>query len=124
LKEPNREEYGLSVSRVRQLNETFGYIKSEVEKWNLSKFSLDDMKQNDLKETIWELIYNVSNIKIGWDNWPQIYEAGVINQLESHLDLKAEVVSLLNKEREYKKAKEQYNSWLNWKKIGIMKDIN
>lgn len=115
LKEPKREDFGLPTIRARQLDEVFGFIKSEVERWNLSKFPMEEIDRSELKETIWELISNVSTLKVGWDNWPQAYEAAVINKLAKEYDLKDEVVSLLNKEREYKRSIEIYRSWLNWK---------
>lgn len=115
LEEPKREDFGLPMVRARQLDEVFGYIKSEVERWNLSKFGLDNMDLNDLKETIWECILNVSQVGVSWDNWPQTYEAGVIKKLSVEFNLKDEVVDLLNRERQYKKAIENYKSWLHWK---------
>lgn len=116
LKEPTRSEYGLPDVRARQLDEVFGFIKSEVERWNLSKFPMEDMERSELKETIWELVDNVSQLHVSWDNWPSAYEAAVVDRLAKEYDLKDEVVDLLNRERQYKKAKEQYSSWLNWKK--------
>jgi predicted nucleotidyltransferase len=116
LEEPKRENFGLPVTRPRQLDEVFGFIKSEVERWNLSQYPLDEQVRSELKETVWELVENVSKLKVGWDNWPQAYEAAVVERLGEEYDLKDEVVALLNKEREFKRAKEQYNSWINWKK--------
>ena len=115
LDEPKREKFGLPVVRARQLDEVFGYIKSEVERWNLSKFGLDNIASNDLKETIWELVANVSQKNVNWDNWPQAYEAGVIKKVAAEFDLKDEVVDLLNRERQFKKAADNYKSWLRWK---------
>lgn len=115
LKEPKREDFGLPPVRARQLDDVFGYIKGEVEKWNLSKFSMDEMERSDLKEAIWELINNVSKLEVGWDNWPQVYEAGVVERISKEYDLKEEVVDLLNRERQFKKSSEQYKSWLNWR---------
>jgi hypothetical protein len=116
VKEPKREDFGLPVERARQLDEVFGFIKSEVERWNLSQFPMEELERSDLKETIWELVANVSELKVGWDNWPQAYEAAVVNRLAKEYDLKDEVVVLLHREREYKRAREQYSSWVNWKK--------
>jgi hypothetical protein len=116
LTEPKREDFGLPVERARQLDEVFGFIKSEVERWNLSKFPMEELDRADLKETIWELVKNVSGLSVGWDNWPQAYEAAVVNRIAEEYDLKEEVVALLHREREYKKAREQYSSWVNWKK--------
>jgi predicted nucleotidyltransferase len=115
LKEPKREDFGLPATRARQLDEVFGFIKSEVERWNLSKFSMEEMDRSELKETIWELVANVSTLQVGWDNWPQAYEAAVVNKLAKEYDLKEEVVNLLNKEREFKRAMETHKSWINWK---------
>ncbi len=116
LVEPTRESFGLPVERPRQLDEVFGFIKSEVERWNLSQFPLDEMQRSDLKENVWECIENCTNLKIGWDNWPQAYEAGVVSKLKKDYDLKDEVVDLLNAERNYKRQREVYTSWVNWKK--------
>jgi len=116
LREPTREEFGLPPVRPRQLDEVFGFIKSEVERWNLSQFPMEEMERSELKETIWELLYQMNGLQVGWDNWPQAYEAGVVARLAKEYDLKDEVVELLNRERQYKRAKEQYASWLNWKK--------
>lgn len=115
LQEPKRENFGLPVTRARQLDEVFGFIKSEVERWNLSQFPMDEQVRSDLKETIWELVENVAQLKVGWDNWPQVYETAVVERLGKEYDLKEEVVELLNREREFKRAKEQYNSWVRWK---------
>lgn len=116
LHEPNREDFGLPPVRPRQLDEVFGFIKSEVERWNLSQFPMEEMERSELKETIWELLYQMNGLQVGWDNWPQAYEAGVVARLAKEYDLKDEVVELLNRERQFKRAKEQYASWLNWKK--------
>lgn len=116
LKEPVREDFGLPKMPARQLDDVFGHIKGEVERWNLSKFSLDEMERNDLKETIWELVGHVSSLTVGWDNWPSVYESAYIQKIAEDFNLKEELVVLLERERQYKKAREQYNSWLNWKK--------
>ena len=116
LSEPKREDFGLPPERPRQMNEIFGLIKSEVEKWNLSQYPLDEMQRDGIKEDIWELIFNVSQIDVNEGNWPQMYEAGVIERLSKEYDLKEEVVDILHRERLYKKEMEAYKSWLNWKK--------
>lgn len=115
LEEPSREKFGLPIMRPRNLEQIFGYIKSEVERWNLTQYGLDNMAANDLKETIWELVLNVSQIDVNWDNWPQAYEAGVIKKLAAEFNLSDEVVDLLNREVQYKKASVNYKSWLRWK---------
>ena len=116
LEEPNREKFGLPMVRATQLNEVFGFVKSEVERWNLSKFPMDELERAELKETLWDCMYSLNGLNVGWDNWPQVYEAAVISKIANEYDLRDEVVDLLNREREFKKAREVYTSWLNWKK--------
>ena len=116
LTEPKREDFGLPSEQPRQIGEIFGLIKSEVERWNLTKFPLEEMERDELKSTMWELIENISKIKVDEGNWPQMYEAGVIERLSKEYNLKEEVVDILQRERLYKKEMESYKSWLNWKK--------
>ena len=116
MEEPKRESFGLPPERPKQMEEIFGLIKSEVERWNLSQFPLSEMERDELKSTIWELVENVSQVDVNEGNWPQMYEAGVIERLSKEYNLKEEVVDILQRERLYKKEMESYNSWLNWKK--------
>jgi hypothetical protein len=116
LKEPQRESFGLPPVRARQMDEVFGYIKAEVERWNLSKFPMEEQERAELKDCMFDCIQHVSNLKVGWDNWPQAYEAGVVEKIAKEYNLKEEVVDMLNKERGYKSAREAYTSWVNWKK--------
>lgn len=116
LTEPKREDFGLPAEPVKQIDEVFGLIKSEVEKWNLSQYPLSNMEREDIKADIWELIYYVSKVDVNEGNWLQMYEAGVIERLATQYNLKEEVVDILQKERQFKKAMESYKSWLNWKK--------
>ena len=115
LKEPKREDFGLPQERPKQMEEVFGLIKSEVERWNLSQYPLNNMERDELKADIWELIYNVSKVDVNEGNWPKMYEAGVIERLAKEYDLKEEVVTILQRERLYKKEMEMYKSWLTWK---------
>ena len=115
LKEPKREDFGLPPEKPKQMDEIFGLVKSEVEKWNLSKYPINNMERDELKADIWELIYNVSKIDVNEGNWPKIYEAGVIERLSKEYDLKEEVVDILQRERLFKKEMEMYKSWLTWK---------
>ena len=115
ISKPTREQFGLPVEIAPQMTEVFGFIKSEVERWNLSQYPLDETQRDDLKSTIWELVYNVSNIEVNEGNWPAIYGAGVIEKISKEYNLKEEVVVLLQKERLFKKEMDTYNSWLNWK---------
>lgn len=115
LKEPKREDFGLPAEKPKQMEEIFGLIKSEVEKWNLSQYPLNNMERDELKADIWELVYNVSKVDVNEGNWPKVYEAGVIERLAKEYDLKEEVVELLQRERLFKKEMEMYKSWLTWK---------
>ena len=116
LKEPKREDFGLPSQKPRQMDEIFGLIKSEVERWNLSQYPLNNMERDELKADIWELIFNVSKVDVNEGNWPKVYEAGVIERLSKEYNLKEEVVDILQRERLYKKEMEMYRSWLVWKK--------
>ena len=115
LKEPKREDFGLPQERPKQMEEVFGLIKSEVERWNLSQYPLNNMERDELKADIWELIYNVSKVDVNEGNWPKMYEAGVIERLAAEYNLKDSVVDVLQRERLYKKEMETYKSWIVWK---------
>lgn len=115
LSPPTREQFGLPPESPKGVDEVMGYIKSKVEQWNLNQFKLDEMERSDLKETIWELVAELSNKNVSWDNWPDAYAAGVIDKASRDLSLKDEVVVMINKERAYEKAKAMYHSWMKWK---------
>ena len=115
LAPPKREDFGLPPVMSRGVEEIFGYIKAKVEQWNFNQFPLEESSRSDLKELIWELLYELSNKSVSWDNWPDAYAAGAIHKMESELDLREEVISLINAERAYFKAKKNYESWLRWK---------
>lgn len=116
IEKPDRAKFGLPEVPASQMTEIFGLIKSEVERWNLSQFPLNEEERDELKSTIWELIHNVSQVDVNEGNWPKVYEAGVIERLAKEYNLKEEVVDILHRERLYKKEMESYQSWLNWKK--------
>lgn len=113
--EPKREDFGLPPLVGKGVDEVFGYIKSKVEEWNLNQFPLEEKDRSDLKETIWELVWTLSQKEVSWDNWPDAYAQGVIHNLAKELSLKDEVVDLIQKERAYFKAYNNYKSWLRWK---------
>lgn len=115
LMSPTREQFGLPPELTKGTTEVFGYIKSKVEEWNLNQYPLDEQLRSDLKETIWTLIDEISGKKVSWDNWPDAYAAGVIEKSRKDLSLKDEVIDLINKERAYDKALNNYKSWLRWK---------
>jgi len=116
IEKPDRTNFGLPEERASQMTEIFGLIKSEVERWNLSQFPLNEEERDELKSTMWELIFNVSKVNVNEGNWPKVYEAGVIERLAKEYNWKEEVVDILHRERLYKKELETYQSWLNWKK--------
>jgi predicted nucleotidyltransferase len=116
LKEPSREEYGLPSIRPSGVEEVFGYVKSKVEQWNFNQFELEESDRADMKELIWDLVAQISNKNVSWDNWPDAYAAGVIHKMQNELSLKDDVIRLINAERAYFKAKNTYQSWLRWKK--------
>lgn len=116
IETPKRSDFGLPEERPRQMDEIFGLIKSEVERWNFSQYPLDPMQRDELKSDVWELCFNVAKVDVNEGNWPSIYEAGVIERLSKEYNLKEEVVDVLQKERMYKKEVDAYKSWLNWKK--------
>jgi predicted nucleotidyltransferase len=113
--EPKREDFGLPPIVGKGVDEVFGYIKAKVEEWNLNQFPLEEKDRSDLKETIWELVWTLSQKEVSWDNWPDAYAQGVIHNLAKELSLKDEVVDLIQKERAYFKALNNYKSWLRWK---------
>jgi len=115
---PKREDFGLTSVQPKGVEEIFGYMKSKVEQWNLNQYSMDEMQRADLKDTIWELLTNVSasGREISIANWPDEYHTGVLNKMKQEFNLKDEVVDLINAERAYAKAKQTYDSWISWKK--------
>ena len=115
LEKPRREDFGLPEKPDKCTDELFGYIKSEVERWNLNQFEFDEMDRNELKETIWELVAMVSDKSVTWDNWPEAYAEGVVNLMQKKFNLKDEVVDLIQRERRFRKEMVTYNSWLKWK---------
>lgn len=115
LTPPTREQFGLPPELSKGTTEVFGYIKSKVEEWNLNQFAMDEQSRADLKETIWTLVAELSNKKVAWDNWPDAYAAGVIEKTRRDLSLSDEVIALINKERAYDRAMNNYKSWVRWK---------
>lgn len=113
---PKREDFGLPALQPKGVEEVNGYMKAKVEQWNLNQFPVDEMLRAELKDTIWELLTNVSGREISVANWPDEYHAGVLNKMKQDFSLKDEVVAFINAERAYMKAKQVYDSWISWKK--------
>lgn len=116
LKQPTRAEFGLPEVCPRGFDDVNKYVKQKLEEWNLSKFSMDEMERNDLKETIWELVSEVTGASVTWDNWPEVYWLSAQQKLVHDLGLGEQVASLIQSEYAYKRAVEKYQSWVNWKK--------
>lgn len=113
---PNREDFGLPAERPKGMEEIFGYIKGEVEHWNLNQFPLDEMQRNELKDKIYELVSTMTNSELSVANWPDRYAEGIIFRMQKEFNLKDEVVEYIHSERAYAKAKQVYDSWVSWKK--------
>jgi predicted nucleotidyltransferase len=112
---PKRADFGLKDTPTKCIDEVFGLIKSEVERWNLSQFPIDELQRSELKSTMWELIYNISKIDVNDGNWPAIYGNGVVERLAEEYNLKDSVVDVLQRERAFRRETEAYKSWINWK---------
>jgi hypothetical protein len=113
---PNREDFGLPSIRPKEMEEIHGYIKSKVEQWNLNQFPIDEMLRAELKDTIWDLLTNVTDKEVSVANWPDVYAEGVIHKMKTEFNLKDEVANYIHAERSYAKSKQVYDSWIAWKK--------
>jgi hypothetical protein len=116
LEQPVRADFGLPEISPRGFDEVNKYIKQKIEDWNLSKLPMDEMDRNTLKESVWELIEEVSGASVTWDNWPEVYWLSAQNKLVHDLGLGEQVAKLIQSEYAYKRALDKYQSWVNWKK--------
>ncbi len=112
---PKREDFGLPPVMARGTEEVFGYIKAKVEQWNFNQFPLEESSRADMKELIWELVYELTQKEVSWDNWPDAYAEAAVHKMAQEMNLSDSVVRLINAERQYFKAKKNYESWLKWK---------
>ena len=130
LKKPDRKDYGLVGEVLQGHSEIDRLVKKEIENWNFSKFSLDELERQELKETVWECVLKLCNNKISWDNWPQKYEEAILTDFSKTFNLSAEITNLILRETRYKNDLKDYNSWLNWKenrnlsRMNLEKDFN
>ncbi len=116
VKPPIRADFGLPEVPQKGMDEVFGFIKSKVEQWNLNQFPLDEMERSELKDTIWDLLSNVTEREVSVANWPDVYADGVIHKAAKEFNLSEEVVKYIHAERQFAKAKQVYDSWVSWKK--------
>lgn len=116
VKPPVRADFGLPPARQKGMDEIFGHIKAKVEQWNLNQFPLEEMDRAELKNTMWELMSEVTDREISVANWPDVYAEAVINKLAKDYSLTGELVQLIYAERAFAKAKQVYDSWVSWKK--------
>ena len=116
VKFPDRAEFGLPPVPQKGTEEIFGFIKAQVEQWNLNQFPVDEMLRAELKDTIWDLLTNVTGQEVSVANWPDKYAEGVIYKMKTDFNLSDEVVKYIGQERAYAKAKQVYDSWVSWKK--------
>lgn len=130
LKKPDRKDYGLVGEVLQGHSEIDRLVKKEIENWNFSKFSLDELERQELKETVWECVLKLCKNKISWDNWPQKYEEAILTDFANTFNLSAEITNLILRETRYKNDLKDYNSWLNWKenrnldRMKLEKDFN
>ena len=115
MTKPERKDYGLVSEVLQGHSEIDRLVKKEIENWNFSKFSLDELQRQELKETVWGCVLKLCNNKISWDNWPQKYEEAIISDFTTNFNLSTEVTNLILRETRYKNDLKDYNSWLNWK---------
>ena len=116
VKPPSREEFGLPPVQKGAVTEVFGYIKSKVEQWNLNQFALEEMDRAELKNTMWEVMSEVTDREISVANWPDVYSEAVIHKMAKDYSLSDELVKYIYAERKFAKAKQVYDSWGSWKK--------
>lgn len=116
VKEPTREEFGLLPEPSIEISQILSYIKGKVEQWNLTQYPLDEYQRLEIKNIIWEIIYNTCGKDVSISNWPDEYWKSVLHKMANELNLKEEVLIYINAEREYYKAKQLYNSWVSWNK--------
>lgn len=116
VKEPNRADFGLPAAPQKGLDEVFGKIKAQVEKWNLNQFPLDEQERAELKNTLWDVMTELVGTEISVSNWPDKYSEAAIHKMQKDFNLSEDVVRYIYAERQFAKAMQLYKSWLSWKK--------
>lgn len=115
LKEPQRKDYGLSGESLKGFGEIERIIKKDIENWNLSKFKLDDLDRQDLKQNIFDCVFNLTKNTITWDNWPQKYEDAALDKFLKEFNVPKDITNLILRETKFKNDLREYHNWLRWK---------
>ena len=116
--EPKRADFGLPEEVPVGVGEIQSRIQKIIDSWNFAEegYGLDEMARSELKDKCFEVINLVSGKNVGWDNWPEEYWQGALKKLQSELNLREEVIAVITKENEYRKALNNYKSYLTWEK--------
>lgn len=113
---PKRSDYGLPEEIPVGVGEVQTRIQKVIDSWSFAEYGLDDLARNELKDKVFEVINHVSDKTLSWDNWPEEYWTGALKKLQSELNLREEVIAVITKENEYRKALNNYKSYLTWEK--------
>ncbi|RTL07785.1 hypothetical protein EKK58_01170 [Candidatus Dependentiae bacterium] len=112
---PKREDFGLPAERPMAVETVAREIRKLVEEWNFHQYRLDDLERSELKERCWEVIYRVANAKVvDWDNWPDEYWKAALDKLQEQLNLSDELRAVIDREHQYQRANQAYESYLRW----------
>lgn len=112
---PKREDFGLPPERPQAVETVAREIRKLVEEWNFHQYRLDDLERNELKDRCWEVIYRVASGKIvNWDNWPDEYWKAAITKLQEQLNLSDELRAVVEREQQYQRANQAYESYCRW----------
>ena len=112
---PKREDFGLPPERPQAVETVAREIRKLVEEWNFHQYRLDDQERSELKDRCWEVIYRVANGKVvDWDNWPDEYWKAALDKLQQQLNLADELRQAVEREHQYQRANQAYESYLRW----------
>lgn len=115
IKKPERADYGLSGESLKGHQEINRIITKQIEEWNLSRFGLDTLQMGQLKDSIFDCVYYLSNNKITWDNWPMKFEEAALTKFVEEFNLSKDISNLIVREIQYKNDLKEYQNWLHWK---------
>lgn len=115
VKKPERKEFGLPPEKITGTDEIFAHINKELSRWELDSLEVDNTTRLELKELIWEIIYYFTRTKITWDNWVDEYQNALIEKICNEASLDRQISEYLKREHAYRKALNEYKSWIKWK---------